>query len=117
MNEEMSKFVNKILSTILDKGYLISVTNGEGYAIRRSSSLEEIKKNLGSTDADWLVIRCKDGEKIGWILLIWGNDPDGSDLIADHSDNDEINRLVDMIMGEEEMDNYGLKPVPVDKRK
>lgn len=65
---------------------MISVYDGEDYAVRKSSSLEEIMNSIMSTDTDSLGIRIVDAEgkdlPIGCVFLIYGND--GYDVIADN---------------------------------
>jgi hypothetical protein len=40
---------------------------------------------MNSTDGDFLLFRDTEGKRIGFVSLIYGNDPNGSELISDHS--------------------------------
>jgi len=72
----------RLVSDILAAGHVISVNDGEGFAIKRSADKAAILAALASTDSDTLVIRDASGERVGFVLLIWGN---GTDLISDCS--------------------------------
>lgn len=85
------KIARRVIRKALAKGYKISVSDGEAYPVKRSSSFTEINKALASTDSDSLIIRDAEGSRIGSVLLIWGN---GEDVISDHTDNAEIAELV-----------------------
>lgn len=66
----------------------ISVNDGEVTTVKRSRNREEILLALCTTGQDVLIVRDADGEFAGEFLLIWGNDPDGCELVADYTDND-----------------------------
>lgn len=77
---------NRLVRNIINRGYTVSVWEGEDWALRRSANLQEIMESLASTGEDVLLV--KDGEKtIGRFWLVWGNDPSGEELIADYTDN------------------------------
>ena len=92
-----AKAAKALIQLILDEGYLVSVCDsvyGEGeWTVKRSNSFQDICDALNSTEGDTLAIRDKDGKGIGTIMLIWGNDPDGSELIADYTANPIIESL------------------------
>lgn len=76
----------------LAKGYTVSVNDGEEWTVRRSTNQVAIIDALCSTGED--VIRFDDeAGRIGIFVLIYGNDPDGSELISDHTDNVACNEL------------------------
>jgi hypothetical protein len=85
------RIANKLVRAALAKGYTICVYEGEDYALKRSKKEREIEAALGSTDSDTLILRNEAGERVGSVLLIWGN---GEDVISDHTDNAAINELV-----------------------
>jgi hypothetical protein len=76
------KIATAIVEAALAKGWTIGVYDGEEWALKRSSSKDEIIKALASTDEDVLTIRDAGGEAMGSIYLVWGN---GEDLVSDHS--------------------------------
>ena len=77
----------RLVRAALAAGHTVSVHDGEEYTVKRSRNETAILEALASTEADTLVIRDSAGERVGDLCLIWGNDPDGSELIADHTDN------------------------------
>lgn len=79
------RIASKLVSDILAAGYVISVFDGEGFALKRSAKAAEIKEAMCSSEFDSLVIRKADGEKVGSISLIYGN---GCDLISDYAGQD-----------------------------
>lgn len=86
----------RLLRFVLSKGLSVSVWEGEGWAIKRSTSLPDLLDAIASTGEDTLSL-FPAGEKtsrIGVIYLVWGNADDGSELVADHSDNEAINSLI-----------------------
>jgi hypothetical protein len=78
----------------LAAGYTVSVFDGEEYSVKRSSDLVEIKRELHATDEEWLTFRRADGSRVGTAFLVYGNAPDGSELVCDHTDNAEMQALV-----------------------
>lgn len=74
----------RLVTDILAAGHVVSVFDGEAFAIKRSADKAAILATLASTDCDNLWVRNAEGELVGTILLIWGN---GTDLISDCSDN------------------------------
>ena len=85
---------NRLVSAALKRGYLISVYDGEDWVVRRSFTRHDILSALCTTEHDVLRLSHPDETAIGNIWLIWGNEPDGSELIADYTDNQIISDLV-----------------------
>jgi hypothetical protein len=81
---------NRLVTKALQAGYMISVHDGEEYALKRSTSKRAVIEAMRSTDADTIVFRNADGSKAGAMLLIYGN---GEDVISDYSDNAAMNAL------------------------
>ncbi len=80
-------------------GYCISVNDGDEWTVKASTDRNEILSALASTG--WDTVRCAKGKDEGKVVavfnLIWGNDPTGEELIADHTANaaaDELYQLV-----------------------
>jgi hypothetical protein len=84
------RIARQLVKDILTAGHTISVHDGEDFAIKRSADAAAILKELAQTGADNLIIRRTDGERVGFVSLVWGND---CDLISDHSDCPEIEAL------------------------
>jgi ABC-type thiamine transport system substrate-binding protein len=83
----------RLVAAALAAGYTVSVYDGEEYTVKRSRESKKILEALASTEEDTLLIRDSAGERIGALMLIWGNDQTGEELIADHTDNAEMNAL------------------------
>lgn len=79
--------VKRLVRIILERGYMVSINDGEDWTLNLSTDRKEILSALGTTGED--IIRLyKDGERAGSIWLVFGNADDGSELISDHSDNE-----------------------------
>jgi len=83
----------RLVRAAIHAGYTVSVYDGEEYTVKRSRKERQILAALASTEEDTLLIRDSAGERIGALCLIWGNDPDGEELIADYTDKPEIEAL------------------------
>ena len=83
----------RLVRAAIHAGYTVSVYDGEEYTVKRSRKERQILEALASTEEDTLVIRDSTGERIGALMLIWGNDATGEELIADHTDNAAIEAL------------------------
>ena len=80
---------SRLVNILLGKGYALSVHDGEEWACVASCTESVIMEALGNTDLDTIRVRtAKGGEKLGTFSLIWGNDPYGTELVADHTLDD-----------------------------
>lgn len=91
MTEAEKKAAAILVRICLDKGYYISVSDGEEWVVRRSKAFDEIIDALGSTDSDVLSLYDSDlhiegHANKGWFQLIYGNRPD--ELVSDYLAND-----------------------------
>ena len=76
----------RLIRIILERGYMVSINDGEEWTVELSTDRKEILPALATTGED--IIRLyKDGERVGSLWLVYGNAEDGSELIADHADN------------------------------
>lgn len=75
----------------------VSVQDGEEWTVTNSTDRDAILDALCTTDMDRVLLREPSGKRVGSFLLVWGNAPDGSELIADHSDNDVCNAIAEKI--------------------
>ena len=78
----------RLVDTILAQGHSISVYDSEEWTVKRSTDRAAILDALATTDMDRIRVRDSGGNPLGSFDLIWGNDSDGTELIADHSDNE-----------------------------
>ncbi len=62
----------KVVEALIKAGYKVGVHDGEETTVRNSDNLDEIKKALFTTDEDYLLVY-KNGKKMGWVFLVWGN--------------------------------------------
>jgi hypothetical protein len=92
MNTDERFVVKQIVGRALDKGYLLSVHDGEEVPIQRSDDLEMVMAELGHCDEEWLFVSNADGKRIGQIYLVYGNDPD--EVVCDCTDKPEILEIV-----------------------
>ena len=76
----------RLVRILLNKGYKLSVYDGEDWQVLRSTDEVAIIDALGNTDMDTVQVN-SDGFFKGSFMLVWGNAEDGSELIADHTDN------------------------------
>lgn len=100
------KVARRLIKAALAAGYALSVDDGEEITVSRASKLKTIEDALCTTGEDTLQLYAADPSKtVGWhgagrFYLVWGNADDGSELIADHTDNALCNRLWAQAMGE-----------------
>ena len=88
-----TQILNRLVKDILKAGYLVHVMDGEEFVLRDSNSFVKIRKAMESTDEDYLFLK-RDGQNIGWVRLIYGND---NDVISDYTSVDEIEAIIDPI--------------------
>jgi hypothetical protein len=82
----------RLIRIILERGYMVSINDGEEWTVELSTDRKEILPALATTGEDILRLY-KDGERAGSIWLVYGNAEDGSELIADHSDNEACHSI------------------------
>ncbi len=81
------KVIKALVRHILGSGNKISVYDGEEWVIKQSHDEAKILDALGHTDYDTIRVRNQEKEIVGSFLLVYGNASDGSEVIADYSDN------------------------------
>lgn len=78
-----------IVDSALSRGWTVSLNDShdgsESWTVKRSTDRAAILSAMNSTDGDFLLFRDAEGNRIGFVSLIYGNDPNGSELVADHS--------------------------------
>jgi VCBS repeat-containing protein len=75
----------RLVMEALEDGRTVSVSDGWEYVVKRSRNIRQILDALATTGEDVLRIRAADGSHLGVIVLVWGNDPDGDELVQDYS--------------------------------
>lgn len=91
MNKTEQRIVGKLIRAALDKGFKVSVYDGEEWPLKMSTDYEAITKEVAATDATWLRFRHPDNTKIGSVFLVHGNE---DDVIVDYHDNPTLEELV-----------------------
>ena len=89
-----ARAARKLIRAALAEGWAISVNDGYETTVTRSTREKEIFDAMCSTGEDVITIHLQSGTRGGVFWLIYGNDEDGSELIADHTDNENCERLV-----------------------
>jgi hypothetical protein len=92
----------RLVRAALNAGLTVSVYDGEEWTVGNSRRERAILAALASTGEDTLRFR-RDGENVGSVYLIWGNDPTGGELISDHTDNDAMQALYDAAQPKEQV--------------
>lgn len=90
-------YARAIVRDVLSRGLSLSVFDGEEWTVSRSTNAQEILEALATTDMDELIVSDASGARLGWLQLIWGNDPDGSELIADCTNNELCTSICDNV--------------------
>lgn len=62
-----------------------------------NAALTAFRDCLAACDEQRLQVLDAQGERVGTFFLVWGNAPDGSELLADYSDNPECAALYDEV--------------------
>ena len=74
-----------LVEILLDRGYSVSVFDGEEWPLKRSTNRAAILAAMGSTEGDTLRIYDENGDRIGTFWLVYGNGP--GELVSDHTDS------------------------------
>ncbi len=87
--------VNFFISHLLRQGYHISVNDGVEFVVSMSRNKKDILAAMYSTGEDYIT-PYKDGKRIGFFWLIYGNNPD--EVIADYSANETCDAIWNTVM-------------------
>lgn len=85
------KNINSMIGEAIKRGLLVSVFDGEEWAVRRSANKKEILEAINSVEEAQIRLRDAENKVVGWALLIPSLEDDES--IADYSDNALMNEL------------------------
>jgi hypothetical protein len=99
MQEHDYVVIRRLLQDLTQGGCVVSVWDGEAWALKLSANPEEIMASLCSTDHDVLRIRraAEPAHQLGSITLIYGNGP--GEIIADYSDDPRLTELAELMAG------------------
>jgi len=84
-----------LVNRVLSDGNTISVHDGEEFVTKRSNDAVAILSAMASTGSDSLIIRDPNGDRIGSVYLVYGNEPEN--LIADYSGDEYTGALCDAL--------------------
>jgi len=76
------RIAREAIKGLLKAGYSVSIDNGEKESPALTNE-QHISSVLFQTDEDW-VYAWKEGKRVGWVLLIYGN---VQDVISDYTVN------------------------------
>lgn len=79
----MQKAHLHLIKYALARNCKISVWDGEEWQVKRSSSYKAIKEAIDSVEESELVIRNKEGERLGWARIIDQGTPD--ETVSDYT--------------------------------
>ena len=82
------QMVNRLLRDAKAAGYTITISD---YEEEKGGTPEDLKDALFGLDEAHVILH-KDGKRIGWVFLVFGND--GWDLISDYSANARVESLL-----------------------
>ena len=81
-------YVRKLVRNIIQRGYTISVNDGEEWTVIDNRREEVIMPALGTTDIDYIRIKDPlDYKTLGTFMLVYGNDPEGEEVVSDYTAN------------------------------
>ena len=85
-----------LVKAILKRGYWITVDMEGEYMVERTTSLEDVIKNLAAGDEDVLVFGTENDDQLGWLSLIYNNGSEHEPMvvISDYSASDVCDEIV-----------------------
>jgi len=93
---EIEKDIIKMIVTqALARGWQVSVNDGEEWVVTHATDSKVIMEAVMSTDEDILAFRDKELERVGTILLVYGNS--GHDVVCDHSCSPQMEAFMEFI--------------------
>ena len=92
-------YARKLVRNLLSRGLSVQVKDEEETLLPASRKEQDILAELAHSALNYLRAFDDAGDHVGTFLLIWGNEEDGSCLIADHSDNQLCETVWREVMG------------------
>ena len=83
-----------VVLNAIEKGYSISVNNGEEWSTNKSTDYMEVIKDIETVDVCDLNFFDKSDKYVGWALIVLGNEYYES--ISDYTANDEMEALINI---------------------
>lgn len=84
----------RIIKKALSMGLRISVADGDGgIELRRSESYGDTIAAIGNMDMDELIFHKENGERAGWMMLVWELGGAADELPADYTANETMEAL------------------------
>jgi hypothetical protein len=83
------------VKAILKAGYEVGVHDGEEKTLDHTSDPMVAKAHLFTTDEDYLLIKDQLGNQVGWMRMIYGNEP--GVVCSDFSDNAITNAIYEAV--------------------
>lgn len=93
-------YARKLVRNLLSRGHYLSVCDGEDWTVVRSRKEDEILGALCTTGTDEIIASDPAGTRLGWFWLVWGNAPEGDELISDFSANTLCETVWSEVTGE-----------------
>ena len=88
------RIIARLLTAAFQNSYSVSVFDGEVWTVKSTTKRHKVLEALATTGEDALRFRDPDGNVVGHVYLVWGNDPSGEELIYDYTNNVSIGQLV-----------------------
>jgi hypothetical protein len=100
MTEGELFYVRKLVRNILSRGYSISVNDGEEWTVVDSRIEATILDALDTTEEDTIKFKDDlDGKVMGIFYLVYGNDPEGEEVVCDYTANRMCERIWQEVFG------------------
>lgn len=93
-----AKVARRLIRALLAEGATISLYDGEEWVVRKTTGEKKILAGMASTGTDTIVAH-RDETRLAAFSLIYGNAEDGSEVIADYTDNPFADRLCALAYG------------------
>jgi hypothetical protein len=90
------RMASALVKACFANGGMVSIHNGEEWAIRKSRNYRSVMDALWQCDEEHVVAHRADGTRAGSFYLVYGND--GYDLVADYTANEFCNEIWDKVL-------------------
>lgn len=97
--KEEAVVARRLVRKALEAGYSLSVHDGTETTVRKSTDRMTVLKAMATTGQDYLIVYSAEGIRLGSLMLVYQSGP-GDELIADYTDNEEMDLLYRQAIGE-----------------